>query len=123
MLIVLYFLIEKASELPVTILAWLQVLAIVLAPIAIVAAGIMLICNAAGVRISQNLGATLVNGIFRAIGYIVRNIVDAVIWIGRRALRLIPKVFEESRRLFNQMGLSKAVSTLLAILVTILVII
>lgn len=123
MLIVLYFLIKKASELPVTILAWLQVLTIVLAPIAIVAVGIMLICNAAGVRISQNLGATLVNGIFRAIGYIVRNIVDAVIWIGRRALRLIPKVFEESRQLFNQMGLSKVVSTLLAILITILVIV
>lgn len=123
MLIVLYFLIKKASELPVTILAWLQVLAIVRAPLIIGIAGIMLVCNAAGVRISQNLGATLVNGIFRAIGYIVRNIVDAAIWIGRRALRLIPKVFEESRRLFNQMGLSKVVSTLLAILVTILVII
>lgn len=123
MIIALYFLIEWAKEWPVTIIAWLQVLAIVLAPIVVVIAGIMLSCNAAGVRISQNLGATLANGIFSAMGYVVRNVVNAAIWIGRRALRMIPRVFTGSRRMFRQMGISETVSIWLAILVTILYII
>ncbi len=123
MIIALYFLIEWAKEWPVTITAWLQVFAIVLAPIVVVIAGIMLICNAAGVRISQNLGATLANGIFSAMGYVARNVVNAAIWIGRRALRMIPRVFTGSRRMFRQMGISEAVSIWLAILVTILYII
>ena len=110
MIIALYFLIEWAKEWPVTITAWLQVFAIVLAPIVVVIAGIMLICNAAGVRISQNLGATLANGIFSAMGYVARNVVNAAIWIGRRALRMIPRVFTGSRRMFRQMGISEAVS-------------
>ena len=123
MIIALYFLIEWAKEWLVTITAWLQVFAIVLAPIVVVIAGIMLICNAAGVRISQNLGATLANGIFSAMGHVARNVVNAAIWIGRRALRMIPRVFTGSRRMFRQMGISEAVSIWLAILVTILYII
>lgn len=123
MLIALYFLIGKVSELPVTLMAWLQVLMIVLAPMVVTVAGILLVCHAAGMRISQNLGATVANGIIRAIGYVAKNIVNVAIGIGRRALNLIPKVFEGSRNMFSQMGASKLVSFWLAVLVTAILII
>lgn len=123
MLIALYFLFTMVRELPVTILAWLQVILIVLMPIVVTLAGIMLVCSAAGVRISQNMGSTILKGIFDAIGYIGKKIINAIGWLIRQIVRAIPKVFHGSRKTFTQMGMSKGKSTLFAVLVTTLVII
>lgn len=123
MLIALYFLATKLCELPVVIMAWGQVITIILMPIVIVVVGLMLICSAAGVRISEHLGATVLNGIFSAIGYIARTAVNTIGWVIRRILRMLPRVFTGSQRMFNQMGANEIVSTLLAILVTGLIIV
>lgn len=123
MLIALYFLFTAVRELPITILAWLQVIGIVSMPIIVTLAGIMLICSAVGVKISQNMGSTILKGIFDAIGYIGKTIVNAISWLIRQIFSAIPRVFRGSRKTFEQMGISKGTSTLLAVLVTALVII
>ena len=72
-------------------------------------------------KISNNLGSTVVGGIFRAIGYICRTIITAIGWIIRNIFRMIPRVFNGSRRTFNQIGINALVSNLLAIVVVVIV--
>lgn len=89
--------------------------------VVITLAGIVMLLGAAGMRISNNLGATIANGIFGAIGYLVRTMFQAIGWIIRNTLRLIPRVFTESRRTFAQMGMGTVASNVCALLVTLVV--
>lgn len=89
----------------------------------IILTGIMIALGAVGMRVSQNLGATVVGGIFRAIGFVCRNVFDGLGWIIRNSLRAIPQVYAESKRTFIQMGLSTIVSTALSVVVVILIIV
>ena len=90
-------------------------------PIVIVLAGIVLLFGAVGFKISNNLGSTVTNGIFRAIGYLVRTLVNAIGWIIRAISRFMPRVYRESRRVYSDMGLNSFVSNLLAVITTVLV--
>lgn len=89
--------------------------------IVITLAGIVMLFGAVGIKISNNLGSTVVGGIFRAIGYICRTIITAIGWIIRNIFRMIPRVFNGSRRTFNQIGINALVSNLLAIVVVVIV--
>lgn len=89
--------------------------------IVIMVAGIVLLFGAAGFKISNNLGSTVIGGIFRAIGYVCRSIIQGVAWIIRSIFRMIPRLFNESRRTFRQMGLSEFLSNLLSLLTTLVV--
>ena len=91
--------------------------------IVIMLAGIVMMLGAVGMKVSNNLGATIANGIFQAIGYVVRIIIQAIGWIIRNTLRLLPRVFRESRRTFTQMGLNAGLSNLFAVLVTAVVLV
>ena len=73
--------------------------------IVIILAGIIMLFGVVGMRISNNLGSTMVGGIFRAIGYLCRILIQAIGWIIRNTFRMIPHVFNESKRVFNQIGL------------------
>ncbi len=90
--------------------------------IIITIAGIVIIFSAVGIKISNNLGSTIVSGIFRAIGYIVRTIFRAIGWIVRNIFRIIPRVFAESRRTFKGFGLNALASNLLAVVVVVVII-
>ena len=90
-------------------------------PIVIVLAGIVLLFGAVGFKISNNLGSTVTNGIFRAIEYLVRTLVNAIGWIIRAISRFMPRVYRESRRVYSDMGLNSFVSNLLAVITTVLV--
>lgn len=81
--------------------------------------GITIILGAVGMRISNNLGSTIVGGIFRGIGYLCRTLLNALGWIVRSTFRMIPRIFRYARRTFGQMGLSVALSNVLATLVVI----
>lgn len=89
--------------------------------ITITLAGLVMIFGAVGIRISNNLGSTVVNGIFRAIGYVGRSLFQGIAWVIRSVFNLLPRVFVESRRVFSQMGLNTTLSNLFAVLVTVLV--
>lgn len=87
--------------------------------IVITLSGIIMLFGAVGMKISNNLGSTVVNNFFRAIGYICRTIIQSVGWIIRTTSKMIPRVFNESRRTFSKsLGLSPLVSTLLAAIVS-----
>lgn len=85
--------------------------------IVIILAGIVMLFGAVGMKISNNLGSTVVGGIFRGIGYLCRIVFQAIGWIIRNTFRMIPRVFNESRRMFNDMGMNTATSNILAIIV------
>lgn len=119
MLIVLYLFIMNVA-LP-QIGAYAQALIEPVMVIVITLAGIVMLFGAVGIKISNNLGSTVVGGIFRAIGYICRTIITAIGWIIRNIFRMIPRVFNGSRRTFNQIGINALVSNLLAIVVVVIV--
>lgn len=87
--------------------------------IVITMAGIIMLFGAVGMKISNNLGSTVVSGIFKAIGYTCRTIIKAIGWIARNIFKMIPLVFNESRRTFRQIG-NDLISNLLAVLVVII---
>lgn len=93
-----------------------------IAVITIALAGFGMICASVGLRIFDNLGTTVVNGLFRAIGYVGRSLVQGIAWVFRRVFNLLPMVFTESRRAFGEMGMKTAPRNLLAALVTLLVV-
>ncbi len=119
MLIALYLFIMNVA-LP-QIGAYAQALIEPVMVIVITLAGIVILFGAVGMKISNNLGSTVVGGIFRAIGYICRTIITAIGWIIRNIFRMIPRVFNGSRRTFNQIGINALVSNLLAIVVVVIV--
>lgn len=87
--------------------------------IVIILAGIIMLFGVVGMRISNNLGSTMVGGIFRAIGYLCRILIQAIGWIIRNTFRMIPHVFNESKRVFNQLGMNELLSNILAIVVVV----
>ena len=117
MLIALYLFIVNVA-LP-QIGAYAQALLEPVMVIVITLAGIVMLFGAVGLKISNNLGSTVVSGIFRAIGYVCRTIIRAIGWIIRNIFRMIPRVFNGSRRTFNQLGMNALVSNLLSIIVTV----
>ena len=89
-------------------------------PIVITLGGILMLLSIVGIRVSNNLGSTIVGGIFRAIGYLVRTIFNAAGWLIRGFFHCIPRVYNGSRRMFGQMHLNAPVSNILAGLLTLL---
>lgn len=87
--------------------------------IVITLAGIVMLFGTVGMKISNNLGSTVVGGFFRGIGYLCRRVFQAIGWIISNTFRLMPRIFNGSRRTFNQMGLNAVVSNILAIIVVI----
>lgn len=85
-------------------------------------AGIVMLFGAVGIKISNNLGSTIVTGIFRAIGYLVRTLVSAVGWLARNLLRLMPFIFHSSRRFLTRIGMNRMASNLVSAGVTALVV-
>ena len=82
--------------------------------------GIVIMLSIVGIHMHGVFGA-IFSGLFRAIGYICRIILAGVGWILRNAIRAIPRVYRESRRIFYvDFGVNAALSTVLA-LVTVIV--
>lgn len=121
MLIVLYFFF--INILVPQVVAYLLALLEPLMVIVITMAGIVMLFGAVGMKISNNLGSTIMNGLFRGIGYIFNSLFRAIAWIVRSTFRLLPRVFNESRRAFMQIGLNALVSNLLAVIVAIIFVI
>lgn len=91
--------------------------------IVIMLAGIVMVFGAIGVRISNNLGSTVVNGIFQAIGYVVRQIFRGIAWIVRTIVNAIPGIFRGMRNWLSSLGLNAAMSNTFAVILTVLVVI
>ena len=119
MLIALYLFIMNVA-LP-QIGAYAQALLEPVMVIIITFAGIVIIFGAVGMKISDNLGSTIVGGIFKAIGYICRTIIGAIGWIVRNIFRMIPHVFNGSRRTFYHLGINALVSNFLSVVVVVIV--
>ena len=86
----------------------------------IMGAGMLMLLSAVGVRISNNMGSTIVVGIIMAIGFIVRTLVQALGWILRNMIIIaMPTVFRSSRRAFLRSGMNGILANILAIVVMI----
>ena len=117
MLIALYFFLVNVAMPQIG--AYAQALLEPIMVIVITLAGIVMLFGAVGMKISNNLGSTVVSGIFRGIGYLCRTLFQALGWIIHNTFRMIPRVFNGSRRTFNQMGLNAVISNILAVVVVI----
>ena len=120
MIITLYFFVMNVAVPQIG--AYAQALLEPVMVIVITVAGIVMLFGAAGMKISNNLGSTVVGGIFRAIVYLCRMIFQAIGWIVLNTFRMIPRVFNGSRRTFNQLGLKAWVSNILAVIVVVIVV-
>ena len=117
MLIALYFFFVNVAIPQIGVYAQALLEPIML--IVITLAGIVMIFGAVGMKISNNLGATVVGGIFRAIGYLGRSLFQGIGWVIRNTFRMIPSVFTGSRRTFNELGLNAWLSNVLATVVVV----
>lgn len=88
--------------------------------IIITVTGMMLLLGAVGFKVSTNLGSTIIGGIFIAIGYLVRTLVNAIGWIVRSTFRMVPHIYSGSKRTFTQVGLTNAVANNLLSALTVL---
>ena len=80
----------------------------------IMGAGMLMLLSAVGIRISNNMGSTIVGGIILAIGFIVRTLVQALGWILRNMIIAMPRVFCSSRRAFLRSGMNGILANILA---------
>lgn len=89
--------------------------------IIITVTGMMLLLGAVGFKVSTNLGSTIMGGIFIAIGYLVRTLVNAIEWIVRSTFRMVPHIYSGSKRTFTQVGINNVLANnLLSALMTLL---
>ena len=119
MLIALYIVI--VNHLIPTGLAYFNFLVKPTMLIVITMAGLVIIFGAVGFRGSQNLGSTIVEGIFRAIGFVVSHLFWAVGWIVTRTFMLLPRVYNWTHQSLIDAGANKIVSFILSGLAAILV--
>lgn len=115
MLIALYFFIVNVAVPQIS--AYAQALLEPIMVIVITLAGIVMLFGVVGMKISNNFGSTVVGGIFRGVGYLCRILLQALGWVIRNTFRMMPRVFNGSRRTFNQMGLNAVLSNILAVVV------
>lgn len=113
MLIVLYLFIIKVAVPQIG--AYAQVLFEPTMLILIISAGILMLFASVGMKISNNLAATVADGIFKGIGYLFRTLFQAIGWIVSKTFKMIPHVFNESKKTFNHMGLNTVNSNILAV--------
>ena len=119
MLIALYIVI--VNHLIPTGLAYFNFLVKPTMLIVITMAGLVIIFGAVGFRVSQNLGSTIVEGIFRAIGFVVSHLFCTVGWIVTRTFMLLPRVYNWTHQSLIDAGANKIVSFILSGLAAILV--
>lgn len=112
MLIALYFLIM--NHLIPTGLAYFNFLSKPTMLIVIALAGLVIIFGAVGFRVSQNLGSTIVGGIFRAIGFVGIQLFHAIGWIVANTFMILPRVYNWMHKTLVDAGANKIVSFLLA---------
>lgn len=94
-----------------------------LGPIIIVLVGMMILLSAVGIRVSANLGSTIVSGLFKGIGFFFKKLIGAIAIIALGIVHFIPKVFYGTRAFISRnFGLKPVASNLFALLVVILVI-
>ena len=91
--------------------------------IVIILFGMIMLCGSIGIKISENLGATIFSGIGRAISFLIRTLIHAVAWIVRSTFRLLPRVFTASRDAYATMGAGPFLRNLLAVLTAIVVLV
>ena len=99
MLLTLYYLLVNVAV--PQMVAYTQALFEPIMLIVISLAGIVMIFGAVGMKISNNLGSTVVGGIFKGIGYFVRIIFKAIAWIFVNTFKMIPRVFNGTRKSFK----------------------
>ncbi len=119
MLIALYFLIT--NHLIPTGIAYFNSLVQPTMLIVITLAGLVIIFGAVGFRVSQNLGSTIVGGIFHAVGFVAVQLFHAVGWIVTRTFRLLPRVYNWTHKALIDAGANKIVSFILSGLAAIMV--
>ena len=121
MLIALYFFIMNVALPQIAVYAEALIEPVMI--IVITLAGLVMILGAVGMKVSANLGSTIVNGIFRGIGYVFQAMFHAIGWIVKSSFRLLPRVFAGARKTFTQWGLNSVWSNVLAVLVTVIVLV
>jgi len=89
--------------------------------IIIICIGMTMLLSAVGIKISTNLGATIVNNIFRSIGTLLKHLLKAIAWIGKGIAWVLKQTFNGVKNGLS--GLPGWASTLIAIFATFIVLV
>ena len=90
----------------------------------IMLAGIVILLGAVGIKVSNNLGSTIVKGLFGAIGILVHFIWKGIVALLLCITGIIPTIYKKSQSIFsNSLGLNKNISSVLAFIVVALFVI
>ena len=86
-------------------------------------AGLVMLLGACGMRISENLGSTIVNNVFRIIRAIFRGIFRTISRIARYVRRALVRVFRSTRTRLQASGVNAFNSNMIAFLLTTLLLV
>lgn len=95
-----------------------------LMPAIIILVGMVMLLGAVGIKVSNNLGSTIVKGVFGAVGILVHFIWKGMVALFLWVVGIIPIIYKKSQRVFlNSIGLNHNISSILAFLVVALFVI
>lgn len=95
-----------------------------LMPAIIILVGMVMLLGAVGIKVSNNLGSTIVKGVFGAVGILVHFIWKGVVALFLWVTGVIPTIYKKSQRAFsNSIGLNQNISSVLAFIVVALFVI
>ena len=88
--------------------------------VAITFAGIIMLFGACGMKISSNIGSTIIEGVFKAARGFCRMICNVIGWIVRNTFRVVPHLYNGSRQTLKQLGMNDLHSALLSGIIVII---
>ena len=94
----------------------------ILAPIMTAVAmlfGIIMLFALVGVKISENLGSTIVNQISKAIVFIGKQLFKFLAWCAKKIIRLLPNVYNRTNKALLSSGVSQVPRAIWSTLATI----
>lgn len=90
-------------------------------PIVILLVGMMILLSTVGLKVSNNLGSTMVGGVFKGIGYITKGLIKIVKIIFLWIIGFIPSIFRKTRVFCTGQGIDTVCSNIIAFMVATIV--
>ena len=83
----------------------------------------VVIGGVSGVKFCSNAGSAVLRYLIQGLGYIIRTLIQAIGWLLRYVITSLPTLWKNSKEFFMRANLSEPVSSVLATVITVLVII
>lgn len=93
-----------------------------LMPCLVMLVGLMILLSAVGMKVSNNLGSTIMRGIFSAIAFVVRGILKIIPVLAVMVINVLKNAFARTKQFCKKRGMTEIKCNIIATIVLIIVI-